>query len=203
MQGPEPTVVCGAVEGSLDEAVLQRLIREAGAAPGPIHGKNGKERLSQQLSAYNQAAAISPWLVLVDLDNDAECAPPFCARCLTQPAPLMCFRVVVREIETWLLADRDPLARFIGVAAARVLPDAETVPDPKELVVALAKDSRYRQVREDLVPRPGSGRRVGPLYTARMIEFVERHWRPEAAVQGSDSLRRCRQRLKELVDRSR
>lgn len=69
--------ISGAVEGIVDEAVLRRLVQHVGAQAGPVHGKNGKTHLRQRLNGYNQAARFSPWVVLVDLDHDADCAPPF------------------------------------------------------------------------------------------------------------------------------
>jgi hypothetical protein len=36
-------------------------------------------------------------------------------------------------------------------------------------VVELARYSRRRDIREDMVPRPGSGRSVGAAYTSRLI----------------------------------
>jgi hypothetical protein len=79
-------VVSGAVEGLTDEAVLRRLIIEAGGQVGPIYGKVGKAHLLKQLGGYNRAAAVAPWVVLIDLDNDASCAPPFRTGCLAAPA---------------------------------------------------------------------------------------------------------------------
>ena len=67
-------LVSGAVEGVVDEALLRALLRYVGALPGPIYGKNGKAYLMERLSAYNKAATHRHWVVLVDLDNDADCA---------------------------------------------------------------------------------------------------------------------------------
>src|SRR3990172_4721659 len=91
--------ISGAVEGLLDDAVARRLMEIAGGRPGPIHIKYGKGQLLQKLSGYNSAAEFTPWLVLVDLDHDDDCAPAFCTRWLPAPANHMCFRVAVREVE--------------------------------------------------------------------------------------------------------
>jgi hypothetical protein len=72
-----PVIIHGAVEGMIDEAVLRRLVKEIGAMAGPVYGKNGKSFLLERLRAYNQAARFSPWIILIDLDDDDECAPPF------------------------------------------------------------------------------------------------------------------------------
>lgn len=200
----EVPVITGAAEGLVDEAVLRRLLEHVGAATGPIYGKNGKAHLRRHLRGYNQAARYSPWLVLVDLDDDAHCAPPFLQEWLPDPAPNMCFRVAVREIEAWLLADRERMAAFLQVGAGRIPPEPEALNEPKRALVQLAGQSRRRDIREDMVPRPGTGREVGPAYTSRLIEFVWEHrrgWRPEVAALASDSLRRCLVSLRKLAGR--
>lgn len=186
------------MEGMLDEAVVRRLLAAVGARQVEVYGGQGKHDLLRHLRGYNQAARHGPWLVLVDLD-DEECAPALCQRVLPQPAPGMCLRVAVREVEAWLLADREGLSRFLGVSPGRIPVDPEQVARPKELMVALAAASRRRDVREDLVPRPDSGRRVGPAYSSRLADFVRERWRPEVAAQRSRSLERCLARLKTLT----
>ena len=107
---------------------------------------------------------------------------------------MMCFRVAVREIEAWLLADRTRIAKFLSVDSRNVPLNVEALPDPKRTVLQLAGLSRQRSLREDMLPRPGSGRDVGPAYNSRLIEFVtdrQRGWRPDVAAQASESLRRC------------
>lgn len=101
---PIGTVISGAVEGPVDEAVLRRLIQDLGATPGTIYGKRGKDRLVQQVAAYSHAARITPWVVLIDLDHDADCAPTLRNRLLRDPSPALCLRIAVRAIEAWLLA---------------------------------------------------------------------------------------------------
>ncbi len=198
-----PIMISAAVECLVDETVMRRLVEETGGVLGPVYGKNGKPHLRQRLEGYNRAARLGPWVVLVDLDHDAGCAPPLRAAWLPHPAPGMCFRVAVREVEAWLLGDRERLARFLGVSASRVPSAPESEQDPKRMVVSLARHSRRREVREDMVPRAGSGRTEGPAYASRLIEFVESHWRPAAAAECCDSLRRCRHRLQQLIEGTR
>jgi hypothetical protein len=195
----QPIFLSGAVEGIVDEAVIRRLAGEASAVQLTLHGKSGKARLLRQIEGYNRAARLSPWIVLVDLDDDGDCAPPLRVAWLPHPAPQMCFRIAVRAVEAWLMADREHLARFLGVAVVRVPSDPEALEDPKQMMVDLARHSRRRAIREDMVPRHRSGRPVGPAYTSRMIEFAETLWHPEVAEQDADSLRRCRRRLLELI----
>ncbi len=197
---PRPRVfVSAAVEGLVDEAVARRLIEHVEAVCHRIYGKMGKSRLRQQLPGYNRAAARSPWLVLVDLDREADCAPPLRRAWLPAPAPKMCFRVAVREVEAWLMADHEALAGFLRVRAASLPRYPEAEPDPKRTLVDLARASQRRDIREDMVPRPGSGRAVGPAYSSRLIEFAQRRWRPEVAAHRADSLGRCLARLRRMV----
>jgi hypothetical protein len=180
--------VSAAVEGPLDAAVAARIIETAGGAPAQIYVRRGKRALLQRAAAYNNAARFAPWLVLVDLDSDAECAPPARNDWLPQPAMHMCFRVAVREVEAWLLSDRAAIARFLAVPIGRVPSHPESLADPKQEVVRLATASRSRAIREDIVPRPNSGRTVGPAYSSRMIEFVRKRWSVKRACQLCHSL---------------
>lgn len=199
MGGANTLTISGAVEGLVDEAVLRRLIVEAGAVPGSICGRDGKHYLRDRIKGYNSAARHAPWIVFVDLDHDEECAPPLRRAWLPQPARYMLFRVVVRAIEAWLLADRDRLASFLGISAARVPDNPDGLSDPKHALVQLAAKSRRREIREDMAPRPASGRPIGPAYTSRLMQFAAEEWNPKVAARNSPSLCRCHQRIAELI----
>ncbi|MEP0762577.1 MAG: hypothetical protein HRF48_07545 [Chloroflexota bacterium] len=183
------------VEGLTDKVVVQRILGLVGLPCGRTFGEKGKDYLLSVLPDYNQAARFSPWVAVVDLDQAPECAPSLAQQYLPRPSAGMRFRVAVHAVEAWLLADIDALAEFLVVPRTRFpsFPDAE--PDPKATLVNLARRSRRRDIREDMVPRPGSGAKVGPAYTARLIEYVtaagSAQWRPEVAAQRSDSLHRC------------
>lgn len=192
-------VISSAVEGIVDEAIIGRLINHVGGERGTVYGKAGKQPLLDRLAGYNQAAQHAPWAVLVDLDSDYACAPDAVQAWLPIQAALMRFRVAVREAEAWLLADRASLARYLRVSAALVPRDPETLPEAKQTLVDLARRSRNRAVREDMVPRAGSGRQVGAGYTARVIEFVTSSWQPATAATTSASLNRCLAALADLV----
>ncbi len=196
-----PPVIAAAVEGIVDEAVARRLIREAGGIPGPVYGKNGKQHLRQKINAYNHAARFAPWLVLVDLDTGASCAPSLRQNWLPVSAPWLCFRIAVPQVEAWLLADAESLAAYLGVAKRKIPDNPEALLDAKTAMVNLARDCQRRDIQQDMVPRPSSGRKVGPAYTSRLVEYVEDHWQPARAAQHADSLRRAIQCLQRLVSR--
>ena len=186
------------VEGSIDAAVLERVIGDAGLPTGPVYTMHGKDALDRRLAAYNKAARFSRWLVLRDLNNDAECAPALRARLLPSPAPSMRLHIAVRTVEAWLLADADAFCKCLSVPARAAPANPDGVQQPKLAVVGLARRSRSRAVREAIVPVPGSTAKVGPGYAALLIEFVAASWRPSVAASRSPSLRRLLSHLEAL-----
>lgn len=197
-----PVVISAAVEGIVDEAVVRKLITSLGGQPGPVYGKNGKSALRTRINGFNNAARHAPWMVLVDLDGEQDCAPPLRESWLPAPAPLLCFRVAVRQVEAWLIADEEALSSYAGVARSRIPADPEGLPNAKVAMVDVARQSRRAAIRRDMVPREGSGRSVGPAYTSRLIEYAEKQWRPEVAARRSDSLRRAIACLERLIGAS-
>lgn len=189
-----------AIEGTSDEGACQAILAACGAHAALVLGRAGKAQLLQKVSNYNRAAAQGPWLVLVDLDNDhGACAAVACREWLPSPLPGMCFRIAVREMEAWLLADAATLGPFLGVSRANIPLDPEGLEDPKQVLINLARRSSKRRIREGMVPRAGSGSLVGPTYVADVNEYARSHWRPEVAASVSPSLGRCLVRLGELA----
>lgn len=195
-----PVVISAAVEGIVDEAVARKLIAYVGGQPGPVFAKNGKAALLDKINGYNNAARRAPWLILVDLNSDAHCAPPFRESCLPAPAPRLCFRIAVRQVEAWLMADTERLASYLSVARGRIPEDPESLPNAKTVMVNVARRSRRKAIRLDMVPRVRSGRAEGPAYASRMIQFAETRWRPAVAAERSESLRRALACLTHLVE---
>ena len=188
-----------AVEGDLDERVALRLVEEAGGAVSRVHGKRGKPWLQRQIGGYRNAARYAPWLVLVDLDRDL-CAPGLRRDWGVDPGTgNLCFRVAVRSIESWLLADSERLASFLGIARRYIPREPDAVPDAKRALIEAAARSRRKTIRDALVPL-GSAR-IGPLYTGTLVRFVDQSWNPVAAAATSPSLAACRTRLAELLGR--
>lgn len=190
-----PGPISVAVEGKTDVPVVKRLLDLAGLEMGAVHGQQGKALLDQRLPGYNNAARHAPWLVVRDLDRDAACAPELVAGLLPNPGRWMVFRIAVRAMEAWLLADAERLSQFMRVALSRIPLDPDSVIDPKGEMVRLARASRLRAIREDMVPADGTSATVGPAYSARVIEFARGPWRPDVAVGKSRSLAGCARAL--------
>jgi len=101
------------VEDDLSDAVLRKILRESSNnfTVGSSFGKCGYGYIKQKIHAFNNAAKGTPFLVLSDLE--AECAPIQIKEWLPVPRHHnLLFRITVREIESWLLADRTALLHF-------------------------------------------------------------------------------------------
>jgi hypothetical protein len=193
-----PLVVTVAIEGPGDVPLVERLLETVGLDVGNVYVLGGKATLDRRLAGFNHAARHAQWLVLRDLDSDAACAPELKAELLPTPGAHMCFRIAVRAAEAWLLADRERIAPFLGIPRERVSAAPESLDDPKQAVVNLARRSRFRAIRADMVPATGTSARVGPGYTSRIVEFARDHWRPKVAARHSPSLAACVRSLERL-----
>lgn len=193
-----PRIINVAVEGSSDAVVAEQLLESLGLVRGTVYGQSGKQRLDAQLKGFNLAAVHQPWLVLRDLDSDAPCPGELVRKLLPNPSAHMRFRLAVKAIEAWLLADSDRLASFLGIANATIPPNPDALPNPKRTLVELATRSTRRAIREDMVPKPGLSSVVGPAYASRIAEFAREHRRPLVAARRSTSLARCVRALQRL-----
>lgn len=187
------------VEGAVDEAVSTRLIAETGHVIGTVYGKRGFGYVREKIAAFNNSAHTVRYLALVDLmDTPFTCPPDVVSNWLPHPKGGMLFRVVVREIESWIMADRDGIAEFLGIRSTKVPSNPELESDPKQTLVNLARRSRRKSVRDELVPRPGSTAATGRLYSSALSRFVQTNWNVAKARACSPSLDRCMARLAAL-----
>ena len=141
------------------------------------------------------------WLILRDMDHDADCAAQLMQSLVNKSHPQFCLRIAVREAESWLMADHASLADFLHVSAIRMPERPDTLESPKSQLVALARKSRDRNVRLALIPSEGSGIKTGPEYSAWMVDYAATHWDVGRAVKSgrSPSLGRAIARLRTLA----
>lgn len=191
------------VEGYTDTIVVQRLLKHVGISWVEPTSLDGKGNITRNLHRYNRAAKFGAWLVVLDLDQDADCAPDYVRDLVPVPTEGLLLRIAVRSMEAWLLADHEEMARCLAVREAALPPNPELEPDPKLALVNIV--NRYcnnRNVRDDILPVHGQHRRVGPGYVSRIVNFTRHHWRPEVAARRSDSLARCIRALEALKRQS-
>ncbi len=190
-----------AVEDDLSEAILRKILSNSKRpfAIGTCYVGRGFGYLRRTIRGFNNAAKGTPFLVLTDLDR-IECPPELIATWLPEPPhPNLLFRVAVKEVEAWLLADQAGLASFLSIKRALVPGDADAIEDPKAQLMDLAKRSSRRDLRADIVPPSGSTRRIGPNYNGRLISFVQGHWDISVAKRYSPSLMRTVEAVSQFV----
>jgi hypothetical protein len=158
MSGDTGQAISIACEGLLDRTVLERLTIAHDLDIGPVYDLGGKQRLMSRLRGYVNAARFAPWIVQRDLDDDGACAPELAARLVSDPPSGLCLIIAVRQTEAWLLADRHGIAAHLRIGEALVTENPEELGDAKAPLVDLARRSRNRDVRADIVPAIGSGR---------------------------------------------
>lgn len=176
------------VEDILSEVVLKKIITDDFII-GPSYGKKGKDYIKNKLSGFNNAAKHSIWLVLVDLDNET-CPPDLIKQWMsniTKDVNLI-FRVAVKEVETWLLADRTNFSKYLGISKDRIRPDVESIQNPKEFIIELAKKSKKRNIKEDIIPDKNTSVKIGKNYNNCLTDFVVNKWDMSEARKISKSL---------------
>ena len=187
-----------AVEDELSEVVIRRLLLETDRdyAIGTVFGRSGYGYLQSRANNWNAAAAAgTPIFLLTDLDQNPCPSAMIDDWLMVEPHANLIFRVAVREVEAWVLADLEGFADFLGISEALIPLQPDQIADPKQSLVNLARRSRIRVLRESIVPRPGSTAVQGPDYNGCLGEFVRNHWNRDGASERSPSLQRAWQKL--------
>jgi len=185
-----------ATEDAIAEAVAVRLVRDAaGMDVGARLGGRGKGYLKNRVQELNRTARSVPVLLMIDLDSPARCPADVINSWIGNRNAQFIFRIAVMEVESWLLADREEFADAFGLRVEQIPVDSDGIAEPKELIVSLARRSKKKTVRRDLVPTEGSTASVGPAYNPALINFVRERWNLNAAAVNSASLRRAVKRL--------
>lgn len=194
-----------ATEDRLSETVAARLIAETGHS---VAAKIPKDRRKHAGFGYLKTRLPDfilscrgglNFLLLTDLDTK-PCPPDLLKDWLGEtikPDSLL-LRIAVREVESWVLADRSQFANWLGVSEATVPIDPEACLDPKAELLNLASRSRNREMREGLLPKKDAASKVGLEYNDLLCAFVIENWRIEEASQLSPSLERAIRRLREF-----
>ena len=201
VDGPWVRVV---VEGPSDLAAAEKLLGSRGVRADPVRSiiAGGKTRLDPRLKSYNAAAHHGGWFVLRDADQDGDDCPVVVRQTLLAPAsqaPSMCFRLAVRSLEAWLMADAEALTSHFALVRSRVPARPEEERDPKQAFVNACRSSRRSDVRAAVVPPTGSARSVGPEYVAFVSDYCRLAWRPDVAAASAPSLRRALAEIDRLI----
>lgn len=158
--------------------------------------KHGITKLVPDLPRYQQLTKVMP--VLCIADTDRACPVDCLKKWLPQKSPVnFLLRLAVTESESWVLADREGLAHFLGIAASKIGRTPDELPDAKRHLLQLARQSKVKLYRQEMVN--ASGDKPGTGYNLHLTTFVREHWNPQAAAASSPSLGRAMRRLQQLV----
>jgi hypothetical protein len=164
-------------------------------AVGTAYRHGGFDYLRKTIHGWNQAAKGTPFVVLTDLDKHV-CPAALIADWLPVPKhPNLLFRVAVREVESWLLADPENLSKYFAVPVRDVPHNADDLMDAKAALVKLGRKSKSKLIRDSIAPRRGSTAKQGPGYNGCLGQFVREQWDINVASVNSPSLARTIGRL--------
>jgi hypothetical protein len=198
-------------EDPVTKAIAKRLMIEIPTflQPGMELPARGSE-IQQKFHQYRKLAASSPVLLITDLD-DKNCPIELRNAWLDgQEAPeQLMFRICVDEAESWLMADREGLAKYLSIDQ-RFFPIASQI-DPRNsdnqeirlpykpslyLMRELVPNSTDMEIQRKLTPKKLA--KKGPEYNSVLVPFIHREWNIETAAKHSYSLRKAIAHIRRL-----
>ncbi len=190
-------------EDVLTASVIKRLVNEFNnrIAISQEINANGFGRIKRDILKYNKAAKNMPFLIITDLDKK-ECAVSLINDWFnnSEKEADLIFRVAVREIDAWILADRQGIANALIVSADIIPLEPDKIDDPKNQLMQIAKRSKSREIREEFPPKDAFARQ-GPLYNRLLTNFVTKEWNLAEAKKHSKSLEKAYNALKEFAEK--
>jgi hypothetical protein len=190
-----------AVEDALSLSVMRRVVLASrrNFVISRVFQSRGFGQIKAGIPKFKNASRVLPHVILTDLDQ-YPCPPVLLEDWGATHLPAnMLLRIAVREVEAWLLADREGIADFLGVPANKVPQYPEAEDDPKRCLINLARRSRKRRLASELIPEDGARTPIGPLYNQRLSAFVDDTWDVDRARQSAPSLDRALSRLATFV----
>ncbi len=193
--GREVMLVC---EDQLSADILVRMVSHARPQLSirSVEVTRGNARIAASIGKYARASQAGvAHIILTDLDR-AACPPSLLAEWKVPEVPgYLLFRIAVREVEAWLLADQPGLAKFLGIPAGKISVRPDEVNDPKETLMNLVRRCRNIRLKQDILPETGSSAKKGVFYNERFGHFARKDWNIERAAKMSPSLRKALLRI--------
>lgn len=154
-------------------------------------GKKGCGYLTSNLEKFNALANSHHVLLVLDLDNkhDLQEFKNNIEGQIRNKDEKLKIIVPVREIESWLLADREGLSKFLAVSKDKIDREPELLLDPKEKIINLAKQSRDSNIKKGIPPKQGAAAKMGLSYNTLLSSFIREYWDITRAFELSPSLR--------------
>lgn len=190
------------VEGNTDEPIVSALMTTTGWVSDEytIFCANGKGNIVRKIAKHAEAARQIPRILFLDSDN--KCPVDMRKDLEEKPTHIpddFILRIVCTCIESWVLADREGLARFCRVNIS-LIPTAQKLASIHNHKNELLKVLRKSKSPKGRAMTQGSGNdlQFSDDYTRHLADLMTDYWDAERAAQNNDSLRRAIDRLKEL-----
>ncbi|MCO2312501.1 DUF4276 family protein, partial [Pseudomonas aeruginosa] len=162
-------------------------------------GGRGFGYLRQKMEAFNSIASYMPVIVLTDLDTSRTVYDLRKKWLPKNKSENLIFRIAVREIESWILADSESFSEFLGVSKAVIPRAPDELANPKDKLLELVKKSSKRSLKEEMLPAKNSSSPIGLGYNVNLCSYVEGDWSFERACERSPSLARAKKCLSGFV----
>ena len=104
--------------------------------------------------------------------------------------------MAVREVEAWLLADREAFAQFMAIPQANFSGSPDEIPDPKLYLLNVIRRKGRKAWHREMLPRGHA--HIGPGYNEALCQFIADVWNPERAARRSPSLKRAMNALRRM-----
>lgn len=185
------------IEDRLSEIIMRKLLEEF----LPLNeldiitiGLRGNGYIKNRINTFNNQKNDLPFFILADLDL-GSCAPELLNQWLKRPCRKnLLFRIAVREVEAWLLADTDGFSKYLKIDHSFILKETnhpDDLIDPKSKLLSLVEHSRNRELIRDMIKKEGANLKQGPGYNAKLTEYVSDYWNIERASHRSESFNRA------------
>ncbi|EOG6950026.1 DUF4276 family protein [Edwardsiella piscicida] len=180
-----------ATEDILTEEIMIKVISSSKQFDiGLKLGKQGNGYLVSKLNNFNELAKNSPVIVVFDLDLK-PCPEKFRTSLenkVINKRENLHLIVSVREIESWILADRVGFSSYFKVSKDKIERDPDELLDPKEKIINLAKQSKDSVIKKGIPPANGAAAKVGLSYNSLLTGFIRDEWDMSRAAEASPSL---------------
>jgi hypothetical protein len=174
-------------EDVVSEEILKKILSLTGIFEVKTSFLSGKRsNIQEKIKNYNITADITPFIVLIDLDQD-ECAPSLINNWFAGDINrrLIC-RVAVTEAESWLIADTKNFSKYFGIPFNKMRTDPELLPDPKDFIFRMVGSHSNARLKNAIIPKKHA--KIGRGYNTEMTRFIADHWDPSTARNYSPSL---------------
>lgn len=180
---------------ALGERLVQSCLPTWRLAAPSINTK-GVSHLRTSLPRYVRfAQGMHP--VLCIADTDGKCALELLHALRPRLAQRLLLRLAVPEAESWAMADYVGFSHAMSVPFVKVPREPDRISDAKAAVLALARRSRSRAIRTEVVSA-FDPERQGTGYNLHLCRFVRQGWTMDTAAARSPSLHRAVRRLQAL-----